>query len=72
LWEDTEKLSLEDRLNLELSITLEEVKLTIFYSNGNKVPGPNGILFTFYQQYWVLASQDTFCIVQACYNNQFN
>jgi hypothetical protein len=72
IWEENEKLSQESRLALELSITLEEIKIVVFDCNGNKAPGPDGIPFLFYQQYWTLVSKDIFNLVQAFYNNRLD
>jgi hypothetical protein len=72
IWEENEKLSQESRLALELSITLEEIKIAVFDCNGNKAPGPDGIPFLFYQQYWTLVSKDIFNLVQAFYNNRLD
>jgi hypothetical protein len=44
-WNEDEKLSVSSKLALAKIITIEEIRKTVFDSNGDKAPGPSGLSF---------------------------
>jgi hypothetical protein len=58
--------------NLEKIFTLEEIKKAIFEADENKSPGPDGISFHFYQQYWDLIKDDILLMVNEFYNHRLD
>ena len=60
---DFMKLSENQAAWLEREITIEEVQLAIFSSEGSKAPGPDGFNFNFYKKFWELMQHDLFTMV---------
>ncbi|XP_073260583.1 uncharacterized protein [Populus alba] len=60
---DFMKLSENQAAWLEREVTIEEVHLAIFSSEGSKAPGPDGFNFNFYKKFWELMQHDLFTMV---------
>jgi hypothetical protein len=60
---DFMKLSENQAAWLEREVTIEEVHLAIFNSEGSKAPGPDGFNFNFYKKFWELMQHDLFTMV---------
>ncbi|GKA74316.1 RNA-directed DNA polymerase, eukaryota [Tanacetum coccineum] len=52
------KLSIEQKTDLERPFTKEEIKGAVWDYGLNKSPGPDGFTFGFYQRYWNLLAHD--------------
>ncbi|GJU88230.1 RNA-directed DNA polymerase, eukaryota, reverse transcriptase zinc-binding domain protein [Tanacetum coccineum] len=52
------KLSIEQKTDLERPFTKEEIKGAVWDCGLNKSPGPDGFTFGFYQRYWNLLAHD--------------
>jgi hypothetical protein len=60
---DFMKLSENQAAWLEREVTIEEVHLAIFSSEGFKAPGPDGFNINFYKKFWELMQHDLFTMV---------
>jgi hypothetical protein len=52
MWDDSEKLSEEDNLDLCRPFSMEEIKKSLFEMRVNRAPGPDNIPIEFYQHCW--------------------
>lgn len=57
-WPENLKLCEEDKLNLVLPFTLEEIKTSIMDMRDNSAPGPNGFSVSFFQNFWDMVKGD--------------
>jgi len=57
------KLSENHATWLERDVTIEEVHLAIFSSEGSKALSPDGFNFKFYKKFWELMKHDLFTMV---------
>jgi hypothetical protein len=60
---DFKKLSENQATWLERDVTIEEVHLTIFSSEGSKALGFDGFNFNFYKKFWELMKHNLFTMV---------
>lgn len=57
-WDPAEKLSVQEKNDLERSFTESEIKKAIFSMEKNTAPGPDHIPVEFYQQCWEFIKND--------------
>ncbi|GKD34943.1 RNA-directed DNA polymerase, eukaryota, partial [Tanacetum coccineum] len=57
------KLSIDQKTDLERPFTKEEIKGAVWDCGLNKSPGPDGFKFCFYQRYWCLLEHDIVDVV---------
>lgn len=72
LYDEQHILSIEQNTSLELPFSLDEIKDVVFQSNPNKAPGPDGLPFLFYQQYWELVKDDIYKHIMVFYHNKLD
>jgi hypothetical protein len=60
MWDDSERLSEDDNLDLCRPFSMEEIKKALFEMRVNRAPGPDNILIEFYQHYWEFVKGDIF------------
>ncbi|GJS68304.1 RNA-directed DNA polymerase, eukaryota [Tanacetum coccineum] len=65
------KLSIEQKNDLERSFTKEEIKRAMWDCGLNKSPGPDGFTFGFYQRYWSLLEPDVVDAVNHFFTHGF-
>jgi hypothetical protein len=59
-WDQGDSLTWEECEELEAPFTEEEIKSVVFSCYLEGAPGPDGIPFFFYQQFWDVIKQDIF------------
>jgi Reverse transcriptase (RNA-dependent DNA polymerase) len=72
LWDNNEKLIIEQNTNLEVNFTIEKTKEVVFQADGNNSPGPDSLSFHFYQNKWDLVKDVIVLIVNAFYNHNLD
>nr|GEZ89394.1 RNA-directed DNA polymerase, eukaryota, reverse transcriptase zinc-binding domain protein [Tanacetum cinerariifolium] len=59
----TNRLSSDQKEDLERNVTLNEIKSAVWDCGTNKSPGPDGFTFEFFRRYWKFFEQDIMAIV---------
>jgi hypothetical protein len=57
-WQEDEKVSVEENLNVEADFLEDDVKKAIYDSYAEGAPGPDGFSFLFYHKFWGVIKQD--------------
>jgi len=57
-WNNDERITPEESLELDPAFTMEEVRRAVFESYSDRAPGPDGLPFLFYQHFWDLIKVD--------------
>lgn len=57
---------------LELPFSEDEIKEVVFQSNPSKAPGPDGMSFLFYQQFWENIKEDIILLVNSFYQHNLD
>ncbi|GKC01172.1 RNA-directed DNA polymerase, eukaryota [Tanacetum coccineum] len=58
------QLTLEQKIDLESTISIEEIKRVVWDCGKDKSPGPDGFTFGFYRRYWSFIESDVIEAVQ--------
>jgi mannosylglycoprotein endo-beta-mannosidase len=72
MWDDHEKLSVEDNENLCKCFSVEEIKNALFLMNLNRVPSLDNILIELYQQCWEIVKYDIVSLFVAFHVDTFD
>ncbi|GKD41922.1 RNA-directed DNA polymerase, eukaryota [Tanacetum coccineum] len=60
----TNRLSLEQQVDLERNVSNEEIKSMVWDCGTNKSPGPDGFTFEFFRRYWKLLEYDIMATIK--------
>jgi len=71
-WEEDEKVSSVENELLEAPFIEEEVKVALFGSYADGAPGPDGLLFLFYQVFWETIKSDLMNLVTLFESSKLN
>lgn len=63
-WEPQDKVSSEENFSLTAPFTEEEIKEAVFGSYAEGAPGPDGLPFLFYRNFWDLIKEDLLALFQ--------
>lgn len=56
---------------MDVEVTYEEVKETVFSMGALKAPGPNGFHDMFYQSQWDIIGETVYSFVKGCFQDPF-
>src|SRR4051812_20175119 len=69
---EEDKISADENLSLSAPFMEEEIKDAVFGSYGEGAPGPDGLSFLFYQNYWDIIKMDLLCMFQEWFDDKLD
>ncbi|GKF88919.1 hypothetical protein Tco_0262882 [Tanacetum coccineum] len=60
------RFSSEQKADLDINITKDEIRKAVWNCGANKSPGPDGFTFEFFKRYWSLVGSE-FCDAVECF-----
>jgi hypothetical protein len=71
-WEEKDRVSVEERVELERPFSETEIKEVVFSCYDEGGPGPDGLPFLFYQKFWDLVKGDLTLLVSNFYSGDLD